>query len=209
MVRPSLLQPPAAGRSPHPRGDGPQGIPDHPRRCSFSPPAWGWSLRAAIADGAHVVLPTRVGMVLRGWPWASSVSGSPHPRGDGPSPRPHRLPGKSFSPPAWGWSSDDSVMSVLGIVLPTRVGMVLGPCKPATWQSGSPHPRGDGPIRALATRRTGRFSPPAWGWSAAPALAAASMSVLPTRVGMVPARPVRRGPARSSPHPRGDGPSHQ
>src|SRR5437660_568756 len=60
---------------------------------------------------------------------------------------------------------------------------------------------------ASTGQASGKFSPPAWGWSAYTLRARARTPVLPTRVGMVRqhANQPRRAPR--SPHPRGDGPN--
>ena len=51
------------------------------------------------------------------------------------------------------------------VVLPPCVGMVRN-AKPATsgW-NGSPHVRGDGPLRVHGEAWIREFSPRAWGWS--------------------------------------------
>ncbi len=111
-----------------------------------------------------------------------------------------------FSPPAWGWSAHEPATKGTHQVLPTRVGMVrlLAPLNPAS--PGSPHPRGDGPCIAGPFGRHPRFSPPAWGWSACRQRSRIARIVLPTRVGMVRAKPSIFSTPFSSPHPRGDGP---
>ena len=70
----------------------------------------------------------------------------------------------------------------------------------------SPHARGDGPSRAATTQLAKKFSPRAWGWSAAAQPSHAFDAVLPTRVGMVRRLPATLMRRRSSPHARGDGP---
>ena len=84
--------------------------------------------------------------------------------------------------------------------------MVRASSVPRTWLRCSPHPRGDGPNNMVRTKTGKRFSPPAWGWSAGRACDEGWRAVLPTRVGMVRRGRCRIASARSSPHPRGDGP---
>ena len=74
---------------------------------------------------------------------------SPHPRGDGPyvAEVAHKI--DEFSPPAWGWSAIDIADGNLEDVLPTRVGMVRAAMCLTSLLLSSPHPRGDGPERAL------------------------------------------------------------
>ncbi len=133
--------------------------------------------------------------------------GSPHPRGDGPCPSPPASQRRPFSPPAWGWSDQARAHRGSTRVLPTRVGMVRPGTGTSGEQTGSPHPRGDGPFVIPARMASSSFSPPAWGWSAQGIKPIPSTTVLPTRVGMV-RRVIPRGLRLvGSPHPRGDGPS--
>jgi len=192
--------------SPHPRGDGPISCSSAFKPSEFSPPAWGWSVRALLAELEGGVLPTRVGMVRLFALVQGLVNGSPHPRGDGPFGSPGFNPTRVFSPPAWGWSGwpDFSVMN--HGVLPTRVGMVRIGASSMASSMGSPHPRGDGPIYDKVSAITAMFSPPAWGWSELSEPIQAAGVVLPTRVGMVRKERTAREVYRRSPHPRGDGP---
>ncbi len=192
--------------SPHPRGDGPGGGEALAVGLSFSPPAWGWSVRWAIERVSDGVLPTRVGMVRPGMLSDQDGLGSPHPRGDGPHAVQDDPVLRVFSPPAWGWSGTRRRGIHAQVVLPTRVGMVRYYSFLTTRRPSSPHPRGDGPVPWVKGQRVALFSPPAWGWSAGCVSSTYSDAVLPTRVGMV--RCSAYGPARGrrSPHPRGDGP---
>ena len=95
-----------------------------------------------------------------------ALRGSPHPRGDGPEQFTEIKGGKTFSPPAWGWSDRTLLPTDDAIVLPTRVGMVRGPTPDREQRRRSPHPRGDGPHPGIARAFRDVFSPPAWGWSA-------------------------------------------
>jgi hypothetical protein len=133
----------ASVRSPHVRGPY--------RRCFrgfcawFSPRAWGWSACATCAKPANRVLPTCVGMV-RSWRRLVPASqSSPHVRGDGPTPVPSCGNCTGFSPRAWGWSVGNYLISTVGMVLPTCVGMVLLRATTCTAHQRSPHVRGDGP----------------------------------------------------------------
>ncbi len=136
-------------------------------------------------------------------------NGSPHARGDGPRCLEREGWVKLFSPRAWGWSAGRRMLQAGLFVLPTRVGMVRGPSQSPKSGQGSPHARGDGPFKLSYKNQTERFSPRAWGWSAAGGDNSAASVVLPTRVGMV--RNVRLSSSVSlrSPHARGDGPVWQ
>ncbi len=206
MVRPPRSRRPAFSCSPHPRGDGPRREPHLKGEALFSPPAWGWSGRPVHRPSRASVLPTRVGMVRHFRRGQSRRSGSPHPRGDGPRTRSFWGPDCMFSPPAWGWSGNGNEERRGVEVLPTRVGMVRQNGTSSSKFSGSPHPRGDGPGCTTCRPNRGRFSPPAWGWSALLGRTASNLRVLPTRVGMVRISILEPLLSVSSPHPRGDGP---
>ena len=135
------------------------------------------------------------------------LSGSPHPRGDGPPTHSATARKTEFSPPAWGWSEGRVSLTHTKQVLPTRVGMVRSGAKPDLGPISSPHPRGDGPTLQDVVNTAAGFSPPAWGWSVYRGINWFLLSVLPTRVGMVRSRPSTDPTSASSPHPRGDGPN--
>ncbi len=185
MVRPLGIPQVRFDCSPHPRGDGPGIYTRTSTVNTFSPPAWGWSAPRRRESKPTKVLPTRVGMVRMVSFRFQVRLRSPHPRGDGPLRCLGAKRGKRFSPPAWGWSELLHPEQEREPVLPTRVGMVRGSCRSATCSSGSPHPRGDGPLAQVPVRPAAPFSPPAWGWSALPAFPCQFRRVLPTRVGMV------------------------
>ncbi len=172
----------------------------------FSPRAWGWSASDGAYMGPSDVLPTRVGMVrTRRW-WSTCDTRSPHARGDGPSSNLIASAFRAFSPRAWGWSGTLQNPHPERPVLPTRVGMVRGLGRHGPKPSGSPHARGDGPLRKTVLALTARFSPRAWGWSGHPVPVVTYRWVLPTRVGMVRCRQQISRIRRRSPHARGDGP---
>ena len=111
----------------------------------FSPPAWGWSELEADPHLAHVVFPTRVGMVRDEIASRALANCFPHPRGDGPVLRAGGQAVLLFSPPAWGWSEGSEHEAEREQVFPTRVGMVRPPSTNRCHRWGFPHPRGDGP----------------------------------------------------------------
>ncbi len=135
-------------------------------------------------------------------PWRSS----PHSRGDGPLHDALLTGDVAFSPLAWGWSAGLVGEGPSRSVLPTRVGMVRCRRGRRRWRPGSPHSRGDGPNELTMIELEEQFSPPAWGWSAAPGGLPDQWLVLPTRVGMVRYHARLRAFQRGSPHPRGVGP---
>ena len=138
-----------------------------------------------MRHGTLYVLPTRVGMVRRTAPKRIAITGSPHPRGDGPICRDDAPWLDWFSPPAWGWSVIRTPTGWQVQVLPTRVGMVRDETDERAHARSSPHPRGDGPLDFRMLYNLFEFSPPAWGWSAYAETMADTALVLPTRVGMV------------------------
>ena len=166
MVRTGGRWPGVRGGSPHVRGDGPYSRYVNLAMVGFSPRAWGWSGGPGIQRKRQGVLPTCVGMVRKHGARAGPGARSPHVRGDGP--RRGRLSWRRalFSPRAWGWSVVLPHCLPQQAVLPTCVGMVRL-CAPLTMTlSGSPHVRGDGPMKITQLCPPSLFSPRAWGWSA-------------------------------------------
>ena len=84
MVRGSRQGCAAVPRIPHPRGDGPRAKAVGTINQTYSPPAWGWSVRHQPGHHARPVFPTRVGMVRNHSPRDGNYGSIPHPRGDGP-----------------------------------------------------------------------------------------------------------------------------
>src|SRR5437763_636996 len=109
----------ARGGSPHTRGDGPAEWEWLMIAKKFSPHAWGWSAPASRRTRRHLVLPTRVGMVLDVFRVRWALAGSPHTRGDGPIVMVDTESGRGFSPHAWGWSAGLGVGFAHVLVLPT------------------------------------------------------------------------------------------
>ncbi len=174
---------------------------------TFSPPTWGWSVNSFKLSLPNSVLPTHVGMVRLSSTSPSAPACSPHPRGDGPAqilPTPCPTP---FSPPTWGWSELSPTAANSSSVLPTHVGMVRAMSGLNRLICCSPHPRGDGPDCEDYDNLNGSFSPPTWGWSAAPRSPTTGITVLPTHVGMVRSILQPNPVISRSPHPRGDGPA--
>ena len=133
---------------------------------------------------------------------------SPHARGDGPLNPIGFARMILFSPRPWGWSAHQTVVNGCLAVLPTPVGMVRNDAGNRSVHGRSPHARGDGPSLADICRWPLMFSPRPWGWSAQDWVDQGKPHVLPTPVGMVRfSRSVIYSPG-SSPHARGDGPSH-
>ncbi len=155
-------------RSPHVRGDGPTCHAIAKMMNEFSPRAWGWSGRDRRRNSRDYVLPTCVGMVRENvWNQLMPLR-SPHVRGDGPHDTPMAFATAPFSPRAWGWSGELSIMQANVIVLPTCVGMVRRSGRNSPSPNCSPHVRGDGPYCPNLTRDARTFSPRAWGWSERP-----------------------------------------
>ena len=69
-----------------------------------------------------------------------------------------------------------------------------------------PHARGDGPGMPASSRRSAKFSPRPWGWSADAGVFQFPHLVFPTPVGMVRRSPGAVHSHYRFPHARGDGP---
>ena len=191
---------------PHPRGDGPRMAVPYDPAMQFSPPAWGWSALASVCAAVGKVFPTRVGMVRLSPATCSPCGCFPHPRGDGPVVTIRSNGWNGFSPPAWGWSANESSKTWMDWVFPTRVGMVRQFVRESAICSCFPHPRGDGPLWLIMKKGGAEFSPPAWGWSGLTLADPAYAGVFPTRVGMVRLSLSVPTAGMGFPHPRGDGP---
>ena len=194
---------------PHTRGDGPWSRSLRRTTLTFSPHAWGWSVRESLEVPAPKVFPTRVGMVRWRTSARRSLRSFPHTRGDGPPVPVIAKSCPAFSPHAWGWSGFHRRKITLPTVFPTRVGMVRESNPPSGALQCFPHTRGDGPPLSTLNSPTGRFSPHAWGWSVFVAVGAVGGDVFPTRVGMVRHRPALPAHRRRFPHTRGDGPQRR
>ena len=176
------------------------------RRAWFSPHAWGCSVEVAPRAHAGNVFPTRVGMFRTRTRVRSAGWCFPHTRGDVPICLALVMRGLPFSPHAWGCSGDDEPGGEARGVFPTRVGMFRVRRMISSSWCCFPHTRGDVPPAERVFARQERFSPHAWGCSAAREEAADPDRVFPTRVGMF--RAARRIRERNDrfPHTRGDVP---
>ncbi len=113
----------------------------------------------------------------------------------------------TFSPRVWGWSESAWNPNAMGIVFPTRVGMVRDP-KPGNEDFPRfPHACGDGPYIGSDSDIYGRFSPRVWGWSGFGLYPTVPGAVFPTRVGMVRAQRLAQSGRPRFPHACGDGPN--
>ena len=134
---------------PHMRGDGPGCGLAAMRSGMYSPHAWGWSGCFLSAHYWRTVFPTCVGMVRAQTPNATTTTGFPHMRGDGPDVNDWIIVKDRYSPHAWGWSASRRIASSGSNVFPTSVGMVRWACLTRPPGRGIPHMRGDGPLISL------------------------------------------------------------
>ena len=186
MVPSSRRSTSAGCGAPRQRGDGPCVSALPVLEETGSPPARGWSHRAAAPAQRGRVLPASAGMVPSRIRSTLSSVGAPRQRGDGPT-----------------WST---AWTYAHSVLPASAGMVPSSVERGVEGSRAPRQRGDGPAPALRRGRTPWCSPPARGWSRYVDIRDEADKVLPASAGMVPgtAGPARR--RRRAPRQRGDGP---
>ncbi|KAF0093298.1 MAG: hypothetical protein E1N59_2990 [Puniceicoccaceae bacterium 5H] len=109
-------------RIPHPRGDGPLRMARSLDLRVYSPPAWGWTASDPHPTRQGCVFPTRVGMDRNQQRIGTIECSIPHPRGDGPPLRACFRTGRSYSPPAWGWTERQAALRTRQPVFPTRWG---------------------------------------------------------------------------------------
>ncbi len=170
------------------RGDGPRPVHAIALSSTFSPHAWGWSVRWLHVYVYRIVFPTCVGMVRMGIWRGGACTRFPHMRGDGPGRIVEGGFTAPFSPHAWGWSALKLSNLSAYSVFPTCVGMVRYPFNSSFAPSCFPHMRGDGPATNMSIHGGVKFSPHAWGWSVCARSQVGGGAVFPTCVGMVRAR---------------------
>ena len=196
---------------PRPRGDGPAPALMVCNWARCSPPARGWTAKAAPILDNHAMFPARAGMDRR---WSG-----------------HRPGMRVCSPPARGWTAICGGSARWGGMFPARAGMDREYVTSVRSMFDVPRPRGDGPKDLKDLVHPGACSPPARGWTGAgrgafpaarwlgecspPARGWTGVGVdlvrrgrmFPARAGMDRRRgtPVRRPP--DVPRPRGDGPT--
>ena len=170
-----------------------------------SPPARG-SSPGGVAEGEHLVLPARAGIVPPAHRGRGAREGPPRPRGDRPTKRPPVLRSRASSPPARGSSALPLVVAEERHVLPARAGIVLCARRSPTPAASPPRPRGDRPDGLWVGRVEAGSSPPARGSSYPSSSPRSSSPVLPARAGIVLMQAPRSSCRGSPPRPRGDRP---
>ncbi len=110
------------------------------------------------------------------------------------------------SPRTRGWSLHVDAARRPAAVLPAHAGMVPSGRTTSRPAGSAPRARGDGPSNAQRRRLAERCSPRTRGWSLDRYYRKDFRRVLPAHAGMVPRSRTRRGPCRSAPRARGDGP---
>ena len=150
---------------PHSRGDVPARACQAIEFLMLSPLAWGCSPTAPKLKSTNFVVPTRVGMFLTRLNVSAMRISCPHSRGDVPSARQSGRQLDQLSPLAWGCSRFRPFTADVGGVVPTRVGMFLGPGLGVALGARCPHSRGDVPLQSIHRYPPSVLSPLAWGCS--------------------------------------------
>ena len=129
------------------------------------PPARGWSLIRALANGSRQGSPASAGMV----PWNGALdlasAGFPRQRGDGPINGGAGVGLWQVPPPARGWSQVEPRHHAGEPGSPASAGMV------PSWDGMKrklrrfPRQRGDGPLARRHVHQAAVVPPPARGWS--------------------------------------------
>ena len=154
-----------------------------PFRYQFSPHTWGCFDQSYGYPATSRVLPTYVGVFLLG---LLTLSICPE-----------------FSPHTWGCFRLHRSGRMSAGVLPTYVGVFLTPFLKWRECKRSPHIRGGVSVGSNFQSRVYGFSPHTWGCFGAEELAKRGYYVLPTYVGVFPARQALYKVAIRSPHIRG------
>ena len=191
---------------PRPRGDGPRLRVSPCRQAECSPPARGWTGRWWITNSGLGVFPARAGMDRTEGACVLHIRGVPRPRGDGPQRCHQKAIEAKCSPPARGWTDQDSLIADNCRVFPARAGMDRTGGVGLRRAGGVPRPRGDGPLPRFPGLSGAPCSPPARGWTESRHRAAPDRRVFPARAGMDRRWCRTGGRTGSVPRPRGDGP---
>ena len=132
---------------------------------SFSPHAWGWTVKELLEWKRNRVFPTRVGVDRRVLDPEPQCLGFPHTRGGGPhlGARPMPLPIR-FPHTRGGGPIFSDIVQEAEAVFPTRVGVDRD--------------------RLVSGRWARAFSPHAWGWTMTIQAPMITPTVFPTRVGV-------------------------
>ncbi len=152
------------------------------------------------------MLPAHAGMVPADRRAPTDLAGAPRARGDGPMSGQARQNMAACSPRTRGWSLHVDAARRPAAVLPAHAGMVPSGRTTSRPAGSAPRARGDGPSNAQRRRLAERCSPRTRGWSLDRYYRKDFRRVLPAHAGMVPRSRTRRGPCRSAPRARGDGP---
>ena len=196
----------SSDRVPRPRGDGPALYAKSGDGYKRSPPARGWTDDPQGQNPAVEAFPARAGMDRCSPRMAPPSTGVPRPRGDGPEHASAVKLVDERSPPARGWTEGRDGMPLRLQAFPARAGMDRTPLSGLPNPSCVPRPRGDGPSIGRPRGKMAKRSPPARGWTDAPAAEGVAGRAFPARAGMDRARNGRERRCTRVPRPRGDGP---
>ena len=179
-------RPPAPGRLPRTRGDGPVRTAYAAGRWEASPHTRGWTrCREAPSAGPHRL---------------------PRTRGDGPGWGCKCHVERVASPHTRGWTPREAGAANVPMGFPAHAGMDRGPGPGSICPPWLPRTRGDGPGSRSRARAPPRASPHTRGWTRSRALRGAGAHGFPAHAGMDPGRRAPAGRRSGLPRTRGDGP---
>ena len=212
---------------PRTRGDGPRTMRTQFARRMDSPHPRGWTLVAAVPDGADAGIPRTRGdgpaarpahrrrrrdsPHPRGWTRASGPTPAqgrwiPRTRGDGPRAGELIPLRPSDSPHPRGWTRDCRHGRRFARGFPAPAGMDPRPADHRQTRTRIPRTRGDGPAGVGRRRRGSPDSPHPRGWTRPRFALPRSRSGFPAPAGMDRAASRRRRVQPRIPRTRGDGP---
>ena len=202
----SRRTPPASGRFPRRRGDG----PDRWRGAciceSFPPQARGWTVAAVHGAVRLQVSPAGAGMDRMRRRRPHPRRRFPRRRGDGPQVVVEVVAVIGFPPQARGWTLNRRRKASRVVVSPAGAGMDRRQVVSLEIAGCFPRRRGDGPGPVGAAERLVEFPPQARGWTAGVDDLPGCPGVSPAGAGMDPDPGVEAGVGRRFPRRRGDGP---
>ena len=192
---------------PRTRGDGPRSAPRSTAGTAASPHTRGWTQVAVAPGRVHHGFPAHAGMDPGARRRATTPSGLPRTRGDGPYDPERAIDWDLASPHTRGWTLARRRSAAIRAGFPAHAGMDPQDRQGGAFAAGLPRTRGDGPTVILGPAVMAAASPHTRGWTDLPPMPHRGRSGFPAHAGMDPtAAAGTRGGARL-PRTRGDGPA--
>ena len=149
-----------------------------------SPRPWGCFRSRQVHQAGRPVVPTPVGVFLRGAFRSTMLEGRPHARGGVSLGPPNSCPVGASSPRPWGCFFLDVLQDDHPWVVPTPVGVFLSGKRVKLRLTSRPHARGGVSVTESPEQVAARSSPRPWGCFSLVLRPGNSWRVVPTPVGV-------------------------